>query len=238
MACTFLNPPAYLACNVCGTERRNPNAAGEPSVAAAAAAAAVAPAAGGQQEDEERQADAGRSTWKCGACTYRNRAGVGACEMCTAAAPGSTQVAPDRSAAQAAAAASASARPPALAALCFTQAALGRGKAGPQLTGDFTLDCGCRLPAAEAQERLQQAAAALPSTLSALARHFLCTRQVRGLHRSPRAMLLCPRAASSGAVPPCASKSLPTRPHPPTQPNPAPPPPVLLAARCSTAASR
>lgn len=212
--CTFLNQPRYLACEVCGTERPNPRRSTATPGAAAAAGTAAAAITAAVCEDEPKLLQRSNlqdpqqmpcTHWVCTACTFENEAGGAECDMCGTAAAGAAGQTRGAGAAGAAAAPT----PPPLA------AAAGQGEvllrqppaaaaprpqpagavetgaqlpALPALSGMYTLDCGCRLLAAEVQQHLQQAAAGLPHGLPAIVCHFCCPQKVR----SSQAPAACP----------------------------------------------
>ena len=68
--------------------------------------------------------------------------------------------------------------------------------AAPVLEGTYALDCGCRMPAADAQARARDSIAALPCRLPALARHLRCARCQLALTRRDLEALLGGEAAS------------------------------------------
>ena len=214
-ACTLINPPAFLACSACGSVRSRPGAA-------------AAAAAGNEHAEHPAQQQTGPSNggtaggWACGACTYHNPASAAACAMCGAEGPGATAAAAQAAAAieraagvglepaagEAAGAAlvasqlQADATARAAAAGAATAAAVTAAASAaaslPARSGLYTLDCGCRLPAEEAQGHLQQLAGVLPDSLVAAASHFCCPVQVRmlagcfsSLHLVPVAVALC-----------------------------------------------
>ncbi|KAI3429429.1 hypothetical protein D9Q98_005523 [Chlorella vulgaris] len=142
-------------------------------------------------DDEPTEALCNPGSWPCSVCTFHNPAAFLACTMCGSerANPGGGAVdrlAPDAAAVAAEAvevevgeaAVALGAEPtPSSRNVTLTAGSADAGAAAPRLTGSFTLDCGCRLPAAYAQAQLRQPAAALPASLPLLARHFLCPRE-------------------------------------------------------------
>lgn len=215
-ACTLINPPAFLACSACGSARTR--------LGAAAAAAAGNEHAGHPAQQQQQQTGPSNGStaggWACGACTYHNPTSAAACGMCGAEGPAATAAAAQAAAAieraagvglapaagEAAGAALVSSRRQtdatagAAAAGAATAAAAAAAAASsllPALSGLYTLDCGCRLPAEEAQGHLQQLAGALPDSLAASVSHFCCPVQVRlltgcftSLHLVPAALPL------------------------------------------------
>lgn len=184
--CTLINPPAFLACSACGSARSQRPALG--------AAAVDGPAEHGVQPQQQQPAGLSNggtaSGWACGACTYHNAASAAACDVCGAEGPAATAAAAQTAAATEQAADIEEARaaggvadaapvdmPPQAdpeAGAAATAAAAAAGASLPALSGLYTLDCGCRLPAEEAQRHLQLLAGAPTDSLVAAVRHFRC----------------------------------------------------------------